>query len=112
MPYFLAEHTISLIDRFHEKQEPFFWADQIRCYYAFTSLIDAQAGSGPDELYDRAGDPWETLHVIDHPGYREAGRLLRARLLSWMEETRDPAHSIYNHNKVGYYDRGSQACCP
>lgn len=59
---------------------------------------------GPDELYDLERDAWETTNLIDHPAYRDPARELRRRLLVWMEETADPALTIFRRNKVGYYD--------
>ena len=59
---------------------------------------------GPDELYDLSTDPWETMNLIDHPGYRDAGRELRRRLAEWMAETGDPTLNVFRRIKVAYYD--------
>jgi arylsulfatase A-like enzyme len=43
-----------------------------------------------DELYDLAADPGEVRNLAAMPAYGGELARLRARLVSWMEETRDP----------------------
>ncbi|MDP6777085.1 MAG: sulfatase-like hydrolase/transferase [Candidatus Latescibacteria bacterium] len=58
-----------------------------------------------DELYDLAMDPHETRNLIHHPGYRDAAADMRSRLVSWMEETGDPARRMFTWGR-DYYPGG------
>ena len=43
----------------------------------------------PDEVYDRAADPYETINLADVPDHREVVAGLRTSLLEWLAETSD-----------------------
>ncbi|WP_049928089.1 sulfatase-like hydrolase/transferase [Halopiger goleimassiliensis] len=47
-------------------------------------------GPDVDELYDLEADPAELHNLIDHPGYGDARREMRDRLIAWMDRTDDP----------------------
>lgn len=54
-------------------------------------LIDYQAATERfDVLYDLERDPEERHNVIRHPAYEPVVRVLRSRLATWQEQTRDP----------------------
>jgi len=59
-----------------------------------------------DELYDLSLDPHETRNLISHPDYREAADELRRRMADWMDETKDPALTMF-HTAMRYYARFS-----
>jgi len=46
-------------------------------------------GQGPDELYELAQDPYETMSLIDDPQHAEQSRQLKARLARWMRQSGD-----------------------
>jgi hypothetical protein len=58
-----------------------------------------------DELYDLAMDPHETRNLIHSPDYRDAAADMRSRLVSWMEETGDPARRMFTWGR-DYYPEG------
>jgi N-sulfoglucosamine sulfohydrolase len=43
-----------------------------------------------EELYDMVKDPLEETNVINDPNYSEIAASLRAKVKTWMEETKDP----------------------
>ncbi len=50
-------------------------------------------GWAGDELYDLERDPHETVNRIADRDYAEVAQTLRDKLVTWMEEHKDPALS-------------------
>ena len=61
--------------------------------------------AGKDELYDLNNDPGEMVNLIDDEEYDSVGDELRARLLKWMKETKDPAAWLFSTNRIPFYER-------
>ncbi len=49
----------------------------------------------PEELYDLRADPDALKNLIDDPAHAERVKEMRAKLLKWMEETKDPLIEKY-----------------
>jgi arylsulfatase A-like enzyme len=53
-----------------------------------------------DELYDLAADPGEVRNLAAMPDYGAELARLRARLVAWMEETRDPLLNYWTRGQL------------
>jgi len=64
---------------------------------------------GPDDLFDLANDPGETLNLADDPRYTETRSKLLVQLESWYAQHDDPAKSGLRVKQLRQHNRGSEA---
>jgi len=61
----------------------------------FENIKYGYSGGHPEELYDLNTDPYEMKNIIDEPAYHETVKMMRGKLLDWMNQTADPALQFY-----------------
>lgn len=79
------------------------WEDEVFFEYISTRVIQTRQWkytkrflASPNELYDMAGDPGETVNLVDDPAYADVVADLDARLTAFFSEYADPTFDLWN----------------
>ncbi len=79
------------------------WEDEVFFEYISTRVIQTRRWkftkrflASPNELYDMAEDPGETINLVDDPAFAAVVADLDARLTAFFSEYADPAFDLWN----------------